>query len=579
MFGLLLLIHVGLAQLGAASTVYDTSSLQARSYNTTVSWGSCGSDYERFQCANISVPLDYNDASDTRTATIFVNRIQGTNTTHKLGSIFINPGGPGVSGSIFNFVLGQNLSAVLKGQYDIIGFDPRGVRQSKPYVSCFDSLLEEEMFVRNTSNFRLNLPSNITSDVAENLKYQLINVTSETAALSAQCFERLGNTVKLFGTEAVVHDIDILSKLIDGDDAPINYWGWSYGTVIGQYMLAILPPERLGRIIIDGIVDVVGWSDYPIQPVNVTTDMGHVLEGFATSCASSGNACAISNLTAPGILSMIDNTLDSLYRSPAFVTDLGADYGQVPINAGNLRYIIFEAMYDILSWPLLGEILSEAFSGNYTLIAQATATGLNSADASQPDDSGYATSMIYCNDAKPYDQSHPPLTIDQLTQNVIEAVTQNSPVLGEMLYQLGLCQFWGNIMPSKSRYNGTFDLAPGTLRDPILVLSQTFDPVAALASAVRTQERLGDNARLVQQVGGLGHCTISQVSFCTLPIVQSYMLYGELPDGDYTACQVDQLPFTPFNESAAANRTEGLDLESREAWIALSASLSTLEAL
>ncbi|TFK48608.1 hypothetical protein OE88DRAFT_481665 [Heliocybe sulcata] len=505
-----------------------------------------------FQCANISVPLDYNNASDTRTATIFVNRIQGENSTHRLGSIFINPGGPGVSGSAFNFVLGQNLSAVLKGQYDIIGFDPRGVQQSEPYVSCFDSLLEEEMFVRNTSNFRLNLPSNITSDVAEDLKNQLINVTSETATLSARCFERLGDTVKLLGTEAVVYDIDTLSKLIDGDDIPINYWGWSYGTVIGQYMLAILPPERLGRIIIDGIVDVVG---------------------FATTCASSGSACAISNLTAPGILSMIDNTLDSLYRSPAFVTDLGADYGQVLINAGNLRYAIFEAMYDILSWPLLGEALSEAFSGNFTLIAQVTATALNSADAS-----GYATSVIYCNDAKPYDQSHPPLTIDQLTQNVVQAVTQNSPVLGEMLYQLGLCQFWENVMPSKSRYNGTFDLAPGALRDPILVLSQTFDPVAALASAVRTQERLGDNARLVHQVRGLGHCTISQVSFCTLPIVQSYMLYGELPDSNYTACDVDQLPFMPFDESAAANRTEGLDLESREAWVALSASWGTLAA-
>ncbi|EPQ54760.1 hypothetical protein GLOTRDRAFT_130114 [Gloeophyllum trabeum ATCC 11539] len=359
---------------------------------------------------------------------------------------------------------------------------------------------------------------------------------------------------------------------------PLTDWGWSYGSAIGQYMTQILPPERINRMIIDGIVDVVGWSGYPIQPYNITDDMDHILQEFADSCASAGDACVLSNLTSSQILSLIDSTLDELYYSPPLATDLGPGYGSVEVDAGVLRFALFESMYLMLSWPTLAELLAETFAGNYTSLVQAIVPAISPTYVTMRDDSSYATSMIYCNDAKPYDASHPPPSIEQLTDNVVLALNQNSRRLGEFLYGLGLCQFWQDVMPSQSHYNGTFDIAPGTLQTPMLVFSQTFDPVTDLANALRSSERLGDNARLIQQVDGYGHCTISQTSFCALPIVQAYMLDGAVPDSNHTLCQVDQLPFKPFDEQDAVNGTEGLDLESRQAWVALGLSWAKLAA-
>jgi pimeloyl-ACP methyl ester carboxylesterase len=65
------------------------------------------------------------------------------------------------------------------------------------------------------------------------------------------------------GTESVVRDIDYLSRLIEGEDKPINWYGFSYGTIIGQYLIKVLPPHRIGRVIIDGVVNPTSWVDYP----------------------------------------------------------------------------------------------------------------------------------------------------------------------------------------------------------------------------------------------------------------------------------------------------------------------------
>lgn len=77
-------------------------------------------------------------------------------------------------------------------------------------------------------------------------------------------------------------------------------------------------------------------------------------------------------------------------------------------------------------------------------------------------------------------------------------------------------------------------------------LSNTYDLVSPLAEAKLVNNRLGNNARLVQQIGGLGHCALSHFSFCSAHIVREYMLYGQVPDKDHTGCPVNQVPFEPF---------------------------------
>lgn len=130
-----------------------------------------------------------------------------------------------------------------------------------------------------------------------------------------------------------------------------------------------------------------------------------------------------------------------------------------------------------------------------------------------------------------------------------------------------LCHKWteAGLPSSQSRYNGTFDLDDNTLKTPLLILTyvlpdlttefyitktsvsrNTYDPITPLASAVAANTRLSNNARLIQQVDGLGHTTASHVSYCTLLAVQEYMVEGKLPEKKHTMCKVDQKPFVPF---------------------------------
>ncbi|EPQ57573.1 hypothetical protein GLOTRDRAFT_137872 [Gloeophyllum trabeum ATCC 11539] len=474
----------------------------------------------------------------------------------------------GGSGSGLSFEAGQSLSAVLKGQYDIIGFDPRGVKQSEPYISCFDSLYDQEMFSRATRNFGLNLPSNISAYVGEDLTRQLGLVSSNISSLSAQCYQRTGDVLKFMGTEAVVHDIDTMVKAFDGENALINYWGWSYGTIIGQYMVQILPPERLGRIIIDGVVDSQLWANDPLSETpSTTTEIGDVLQGFADSCAAAGAACPLSKLTSSGIIAKINATLDSLYASPVSVADVG--YPAVA-DASLLRGVLQNGMYSIIDWPDLASTLDQVFTGNYTPLVQAILPPIDANDKTKPDLSAYANAVIACNDARQLDPSP---SVQQESDKIIQALQQNSPQIGELGYTAHLCQYWPSIYYSQSRYNGSIGLPDGILKTPILIFTQGNDPVTPSTNAERAAQRLGNNARLLEQPGGFGHTAMSQMSFCTLPIVQSYMLYGKAPDNDRTVCQVNQLPFVSWNASAAENTTEGLDLESRQAWVALNGQL------
>jgi pimeloyl-ACP methyl ester carboxylesterase len=124
--------------------------------------------------------------------------------------------------------------------------------------------------------------------------------------------------------------------------------------------------------------------------------------------------------------------------------------------------------------------------------------------------------------------------------------------LGDRFFQFELCDAWnqvqGNasIYPRRSRYAGDFEMHNGTLRTPVLLLSNTVDPVTPLHSAKTVLARLGDNARLVQQAGGVGHCTIAHASRCTAAKVRAYFLEGQVPDEMHGYCEVDQKAFEPL---------------------------------
>jgi hypothetical protein len=101
----------------------------------------------------------------------------------------------------------------------------------------------------------------------------------------------------------------------------------------------------------------------------------------------------------------------------------------------------------------------------------------------------------------------------------------------------------------KSPYHPTVSALNKTYRN-------TFDPVTSLGNAKRSNDRLGNNARLIQQVDGLGHTTLGQVSFCTARLVRAYWVDGSVPTGEHTNCTVDQKPWQPWNNTVVAKRDQ-----------------------
>lgn len=533
---------------------------RANNLDHEVEWSICG---QGLQCANISVPLDYQNLSDERTFTIAVNRVVATDEANRKGAVFFNPGGPGASGIGFIEATGALMSEVLQGQYDIVGFDPRGVSHTRPYVSCFDSLLQEFAFF-NKYNFALNLPASasaLDSDkVKEDLSKQIALFNASIYSLSQQCLKHTGEVIGYLGTEAVVRDIDFMSQKIYGQDEPINYWGTSYGTNIGQYMVKILPAKRLGKILIDGIANVEKWSDVATSSIEMGfDDTDKVFDAFASNCIQVGQECRLNSVytfnSSADLVSKVDSAIDSLYSIPVPGYNLGQP---IVANAALLRSVIFSGTYFSSLWSLLASVLGEVMQGNVTTILSLTTQPVNDQLAGLPDRSIFAQNVIFCTDAKPFISEHPAPSLSQLTDLILSSLRTYSRRSADQAWSLSLCAAWNEagLYPRKTRYNGTFELANDTLSTPALIVSNTLDPITPLKDAHLAAKRFGDNSRLIQQVNGIGHTSFSQASYCTGRIVNAYFVNGTVPSKDLTVCEVDQKPFVLFNASLASSAVD-----------------------
>lgn len=167
---------------------------------------------------------------------------------------------------------------------------------------------------------------------------------------------------------------------------------------------------------------------------------------------------------------------------------------------------------------------------------------------------------------------HSPPTDTELAQRVLSDLFLYSRRTGDRFFPLVLCHHWdahAGLVPRRTRYAGTFVLQNGTLATPILVLSNTFDPVTSLASARYANARLGDNARLVVQKDGWGHCTVSQFSACTARIMREYMVEGKVLEEKEVVCEVDQVPWKPWKGQVVGESGRDDDAELMSAWAEL----------
>lgn len=265
--------------------------------------------YTEYKCARLELPLDWKNESDPRTVAIAMIKLPAVVSDDDPsfgGSIYTNPGGPGISGVRFIPRISHHLQKTFdrpgKKHYEIISFDPRGIGFSTPVADCFlgNTLAREGSMLEQRGSLGLDGPleslvynyamqevSNKRCKDADDLDDSVLS-HSGTPNVVRDMVEMLDKTEELREKEAARRGQSWLElkKRSGGDDTPrLQYIGFSYGTVLGNYF-ASMYPGRVHRMILDSVCDI---NDYASGPVgSVFADTNNVLTRVGLAQQSPG---------------------------------------------------------------------------------------------------------------------------------------------------------------------------------------------------------------------------------------------------------------------------------------------------
>lgn len=445
--------------LPAAQTPSPSSKVQA------VAWTDCGGG---FQCAKITVPLDYAHP-DAGTIDIALNRKPATDPSHRIGSLLMNPGGPGDSGITF-LQQGASEFTELNRVFDLVGFDPRGVGQSAP-VRC-QSPQEEDAY---------NALDPVLDDPQE--KQAAIDADK---ALAAGCMQRSARVLPFVDTVSVARDLDRIRAALG--DEKLTYLGFSYGTSIGEHY-ANLFPTHVRAIVLDSPLDpTVSPNDMAYaQVVNVQ----HNLEAWVADCRSrqtGANKCLYAQTGDPG--TKLTNFLNGLDVTPMRVGSRLLTHGL------GLTGVLWPGLYYASAWGDLDQALTLAEQGNGSLLLEFTDLLYDRHADGTYDNTVDANLAISCLD---YPPSTDIASYDALGPKFAAA----SPLYGPVYQYSNLqCAFW----PVKATGK------PGPLTDqgapPILIVAGTDDPATPIEWAKSVNQQLAGSVLLTRQ--GQGHISYDE---------------------------------------------------------------------
>ncbi|KAG9119699.1 hypothetical protein FRC07_005140 [Ceratobasidium sp. 392] len=511
--------------------------------NQGIDWAPCAQNDAR-DCARFEVPLDWHNETAGK-ASLAVARYRATQKP-KIGTLFVNPGGPGESG--VDMILGNadDIMAAAGGRYDIVSWDPRGVGKTVPRADCFANGTEENAFWEGTiPRAGLEARGNFTDQRDLEAFYaQVPEVDRLLKELGERCVAYSPDTFQYVGSAAAVRDMVAIHDILEGPEKPVDYWGLSYGTIIGVYFVNMFP-DRVGRVVLDGVVDPVYWANKPAYEMwslkPESTD--EAFTGFVSACAAAGpTGCAIA---------IENSTADSLRQWTRDLIDAAYDYRRTAgptaeVSSADIRLQLYQAMYQPTTWPKIAEQMATAaqllknqtsgvsntkrsFNSGASILQNRQASNSSNEDPA-PD---YGFQAITCADAVDAGNTTTKDVFDLLV-NVSRTVSQ---MFGPIWADAGLiCHRWP--VRAVERYAGPWNK---TLSNPILVIGNEADPVTPYISAKRVADALGNSAILLEQ-DDYGHLSLAMHSSCTTAVLQNYFLHNELPYDD-KLCGTNQVLF------------------------------------
>lgn len=457
------------------------------SFEKAIKWGDCkGEDAPRdpFECATIKVPADYRE-TDGKTLTISLVRFPATEGKAK-GIVLTNPGGPGGSG--FDYVArnGDDLSVDLNlEQFDIVGFDPRGVDRSGAIRCMTDKELDQFLYL------------DTTPDTPEEKK-----LDAESERFDTACGDKHGESLRNFSTENAARDMDLIRASMGFEK--MHYLGISYGTYLGG-VYATLFPDRVAAMILDSAFDPAGDT---IEQRYTTQAVGFdkAFANWVKWCETNESVCAFhSDDVRAGWMALYDRLdKESIVE------------GKRDVNHEVMDTATKTALYAESAWAFLGQALASAGKGDGTgLLSLADSYNARSEDgtyASQSD-SFY---VIQCASG-----------MGRQMPEDAEAFVKKLKAAAPWYYRNVEASDFED--PACEKVFGTPELVEVNYSGsaPVVVIGGKNDPATPFRWAQKLTSRMGENARLVEFTGE-GHGQVL-VSKCIDKIASDLFALNKLP--------------------------------------------------
>jgi pimeloyl-ACP methyl ester carboxylesterase len=486
---LIVLVALALLLSGCAATTTATAPFPTASNDTsTLVWETCKGN---FQCATLKVPIDYTDAS-LGEFDIAVIRYRDPNQHDRIGSLVINPGGPGVSGIEYALNAEYILNPDVLERYDIVGFDPRGIGQSTP-IHCLSNAEQDALFANDPK------PDN-DAEYAQTL--------SDTQSFVDKCLENTAN-LEHFSTEAAAHDMELLREALG--EAKLNYMGFSYGTYLGT-LYAEQFPNNVGRFVLDGAINPAISIDEQSLVQAVAFDKA--LANFVIDCRDHKNCPLPKDATSTFFTELFNKTA----ANPLTITN-----GESTrlITEGLVVTGTASALYDDASgWPLLRAAIAQALQGDGSGFAK-LADGYNgrNSDGTYSNNQNDANIIINCLD---WQESRSNEAVRAAATKFIKA----APVFGPYVAFSGITcnvlnQAIGNTQITTDQNTAQFQKTA----TPILIIGTTQDPATPYAWAKALTNYIVGSHLITMK--GEGHTGYGRGSACVDDAVDTYLITGE----------------------------------------------------
>jgi pimeloyl-ACP methyl ester carboxylesterase len=475
--------------LGKPGLTAGTSPDLAKFYGQSLSWTACDNGY---QCSTLQVPLNYADPQGP-TIGIAVVRKAATDEAHRLGSLLVNPGGPGGSGLQYA-TSGSVVDPKVLARYDLIGFDPRGVGKSDPVECLSDSQMD----------------TFIDSPPVPSTAQQIAKMQAQAKFFAQQCEAKSGRLLPYVGTESAARDMDVLRAALG--DEKLTYLGKSYGTYLGA-VYAQEFPQRVGHVVLDGALNPALTAEQENLAQAVAFDKE--LRLFLDDCAKHAD-CPLG--TDPdAAFTKLKDWVGGLEANP-----IKGDATRKLDEAFALTGVSV-AMYDQGWWPDLRIALTRAFKGDGSVLMTMADAYNDRQNGHYLDNEAAANYAVNCVD-------HPDeATSVQQIEAELPTFEKAAPFFGPMVDWSGLpCAYWG------AKPTGSPHTIAARGAAPILVVGTTNDPATPYPWAQQLSAQLTSGRLLTMD--GAGHTAYRRGSTCIDAAVDAFFLSGTVPAAG-TVCQ------------------------------------------